>query len=229
LGSWGVIGVWWMMAREMQERGLPTAWLGFALWVTIYLTGLLLGKMGPGSGVMVTSGVAFLVTLSMSLMVVWFEPRDFVFWRRLMLNFDQGDTKRFLQDMPCWLSTLPVALIAAIFLALFGKAPMGFGASGGEWAIALVIWLFALRDIAILHFFSLGRKTGKVVITTMVYLMVLYLIVPNVLFSLGMDAIAHVLIPNPLDQPWVALGAALINAGAAVVLTHWRWSERREG
>lgn len=226
--AWGMVGFWRMMAREMQERTLPTAWLGFAAWLTLYGYGLLFGKSDEVSGLLVFAGVVFVVTLSMSVAVVWFEARDYVTWRRVFLHWSAGDFRRFLQEIPCWLTTMPLALLAAIVLAAKGGRPLDvddFMRDG--WAVALVLWLFALRDIAILHFFGLGRRTARALMTTIVYLVVLYLILPGLMSSLGLEVIAKLLWPDLLGQPLVAIGIGTLNAAAGLGLVAWRWRERQ--
>ena len=224
---WSFVGAWRMMAREMQERALPTAWLAFAVWLTIYLSGALLGELDRFSAIIVYSAVAFVVSVSMSVSVVWFENRDYVSWRRMMLYWSRHDFRRFFQEFPCWLSTLAFALMAALVLAANGGDLVGFGSfGGGEWALALVLWLFVVRDIALLHFFSLAKKSGKAVMVTIVYLILLYMILPSLFLSLELESFAKVLLPNPIEQPIVALGAAVLNAGVGLGLVAWRWRER---
>jgi hypothetical protein len=226
--AWGVVGFWRMMSKEMQERTLPTAWLGFAAWLTLYVSGLLLGKTHQVPAPMVFAGVVFFVTLSMSAGVVWFESRDYVTWRRVLLHWSASDFRRFLQEIPCWVTTMPVALVAAIVLAAKRGGPLGIEElTRDAWAAALVMWLFALRDIAILHFFGLGRRTGRVVITTVVYLVLLYLILPSLMSSLGLEVIAKLFWPDLLGQPLLALGVGMLNAGTALALVGWRWRERQ--
>lgn len=226
--AWGVVGLWRMMAREMQERTLPAAWLGFAAWLTLYSYGLLVGKDFAGSGLTAFAGVLFVVTLAMSVFVVWFEARDYATWRRVLRHGSAGDARRFLQEIPCWVTTMPLALLAAMVLAAKGSGPLGgdeFARNG--WAAALVLWLFALRDIAILHFFGLGWRTGRALMTTIVYLVVLYLILPGLMSSLGLEAIARLFWPNLTGQPLFAIGIGVVNAVTGLGLVALRWRERQ--
>lgn len=223
LAAWSVIGVWRMLAGELQVRTLPTAWIGFAVWFSLYVGGLVVGQaLAPLPTVLVAAG--FLVMLVMSGAAVWFEPRDFVSLRRVVLYFQKRDWRRFAQEIPCWMVTLPPAFLAALYLWLWGELP---GRDGQfEWLLPLVVWLFVLRDIALLHFFSLGRQPGRPVMATLIYLGVLYWLLPALLRSVEMESAADLLLPPVTERAATGLAAGVLNAGAGVALVVWRWRQR---
>lgn len=223
LAAWSVIGVWRMLSGELQVRTLPAAWIGFAVWFSLYVSGLVVGHaLAPLPTIL--AAVGFLVTLAMSGAAVWFEPRDFVSLRRIVLYFQKRDWRRLAQEIPCWMVTLPPAFLAALYLWLWGEFPGPDRHS--ELLVPMVLWLFVLRDIALLHFFSLGRQPGRPVMATLIYLGVLYWLLPALLRSAGMEVVANLLLPPVIERPAIGLAAGVVNAGAGVALVVWRWRQR---
>jgi len=223
--AWAVIGLWRLMCRELQVRKPPSAWLGFTLFLIVYGSGLTVGDVVEPLGIRIAL-VMFAVTLTLSYGVALVDPRDFISLRRLVLHWQSGNRRRVWEELPCWTVTLPLVLIAAIWLALTDLPTSRFGNVDQLGTFPLVLCLFALRDIALLHFFSLGARPQRALMTTLIYLGLLYWLLPSLLGAVGLDALAPWLRPSPTVQPMVAIAAGLLNAAVGVGLVVWRWRSR---
>lgn len=224
--AWAVVGLWRLMCRELQVRKPPGAWLGFTFFLTLYASGLAVGNVVESVATSIAL-VMFAVMLSMSYSVVLFDPRDFISLRRLLLHWQRGNKRRVWEELPCWTVTLPLALAAAAWLAMVEVPPERFGEAGRTLSIfPLALCLFALRDIALLHFFSLGQRPQRALMTTFIYLGLLYWLLPSLLGAADLDALPPWLRPSPTVQPLVAITAGLLNAGVGIGLVAWRWRQR---
>lgn len=225
--GWAAVGLWRLMCRELQLRKPPTAWLGFVVFLSFHASGLLVGRFVDGHAVTLFTLVAFTVTLAMSYGVVLFDQRDFISMRRLVHHWQNGNTRRVWEEVPCWTVTLPLALVAAGYLALQDSPLDKLGPPGTALGfVPLALCLFALRDIALLHFFSLGPRPQKAVMATLVYLGLLYWLLPSLLGAADLDAVAAWLRPSPGSRPLVSISAGLLNAAVAIALVAWRWRQR---
>ena len=180
--AWSIVGFWRMLCGELQLRKPPLAWLGFAVFLTIYAAGLVAGRLPKAVPGQVFAGTAFVVAMTLSYGVVLFEQRNFISLRRLALHWHIGDLQRVWEEVPCWMVTLLLALFAALYLASQGIPVNNFGpVSIAVGTLPLVLGLFAVRDIALLHFFSLSQRPQRAVMATMIYLGLLYWLLPSLL------------------------------------------------
>lgn len=225
--AWGIVGFWRMLCGELQLRKPPLAWLGFAVFLTIYAAGLVNGRLPEAPPAQVFAFVAFSITISLSYGVVLFEQRNFISLRRLALHWHSGNLRRVWEEIPCWTVTLLLALVAALYLALQGIPVSTFGpVSIAVGTMPLVLGLFALRDIALLYFFSLGQRPQRALLATMIYLGLLYWLLPSLLDAAGLDALAAWLRPGITREATLGIAAGLANAAAGVALMVWRWRQR---
>jgi hypothetical protein len=92
--------------------------------------------------------------------------------------------------------------------------------------LALALWLFALRDAALMQAFAYARQPRRVAATTVIYLALLYGLLPWLLKALGAHDLAGLLLPLlPLQgppSPFETLAVAG-QAALAVGFALWRW------
>ena len=216
---WAAVGVYRVLCAELQVRTMPVAWLGFAAFLSLYLAGFTLDVL-PGRSHSLLLLCAFAVTLSMTYLSAWWEPRDVVTVRRFALHWRESARKRALQEMPCWLATAPFAIAFALLLLLtgpllpVGRLPAGF---------AIGLCLYALRDIGLLYFFSLARKPRRAELAAGVYLVVAYWLLPEIFGAVGSDVLSKAFLPPIWRETSTAIGILLLHLGLVGGLLWWRW------
>jgi hypothetical protein len=224
---WATVGVYRALCAELQVRTSPTAWLGFAAFLSLYFAGFAVGRR-PGDTLPLFAYVGFFVTLSMTYLSAWWERRDIVTIRRFALHWRTSSRKRALQEMPCWLATAPFAIGLALFLALgtptppapFDRLPAGF---------AFGLRLYALRDLGLLYFFSLARAPRRAELTTIVYLAVVYWLLPAIFDAAGLDSLAKLFLPPVWDAAPSGIGILLVHLAVVGGLLWWRSRMYRAG
>ncbi len=226
--AWAVVGLWRRMRVELQVRNWPVLWPVFAVF-----TGLWCAGFTDGIGAVVI--VAVVVLLAGYVPAVLEQP-DPVRLRRLFGALRQRDMGTALRFMPLWLVNHAVALIAVLIasLALFSSG--GEGSAGGiervdglDFAAGTLIafYLFVTRDLLLLVFAALGRGGRRAFATWLLWMAVLYGLVPMILAALGLYASLPVFVPVwdiPLfDFAVPPVVWPLLEVFAALVLVRWRW------
>ena len=225
--AWAVLGVYRSLCTELQVRTMPGAWIGLAAFLSVYLTGFTVGRVESVSLVSLFAAFAFVVTLSMTYLSAWVEKRDVIGVRRLVLRYQIDDWRRTLEEIPCWLATAPLALFFALYLMARGGTLNVPGMPETTLSmVALAVSLLALRDIALLYYFSFAPGKRNAGVTAVVYLVLLYWVVPALLRAVGLAPVAQLVLP---DFSGNAVFAVLVSAAQAV-LAGWlaiaRWRRR---
>ena len=226
--AWAVTGLYRRLCVELQVRTVPVVWIGWAAFLSIYLAGFAVGQFGSGmtAGAALASG-GFVVTLCMTYVSAWVEKRDAITVRRLLLRYRNGEWRRTLEEMPCWLATAPLVLLFSLYLSMRsgGLSLPGMMAEHMTSAMALVAALMALRDVALLHYFSFSRNARNVEMTAIIYLLVLYWIFPAICSAVGLEMVSHLLLPYQSGSLTFALVASIAQLGIVGWMAHRRWRE----
>jgi hypothetical protein len=224
--TWAVIGLYRLLCTELQVRTVPVAWLSFGAFLTFYLAGFAEGRLS-GNTLSLLVMVGFTVSLGMTYLSAGSEHRDIVTVRRFALHWRGSSSRRALQELPCWLATAPFALAFAVgllamnsgHLESFERLPAAF---------PLGLCLFALRDIGLLYFFSLARVPRRSEFTTVIYLVVVYLLLPELFLAAGWDTLANLVLPPIWSNASLGLGILVLHLALVSVLLWRRWQARRD-
>ena len=226
--AWAVVGLWRRMRVELQVRNLPVMWPLFAVF-----TGLWAAGFAEGIGVAVVAAVVVLVAGYVPAVL---EQPDPVRLRRLFGAIAQHDAGTALRFMPLWLVNHAVALVAvlvATFALLTGEGgTVGDGIreiDGLDFAAGTLIafYVFVTRDLLLLVFAALGRGGRRAFATWLLWMAVLYGLVPMILAALGLYASLPVFVPV-WDVPLVDFAVPpvvwpLLQVVAVLALIRWRW------
>jgi len=222
--AWAVFGAYRSMCGELQSRTLPWALAAFLVFMALYLAGFFaLGPkrtLGPLEAVLVC-GLG--VSVAAEYFLLFAERIGPMTLRRLLAHAERRHWRRALEDLPGWPIALAMALACAtcMFLLPAGESAAPLAKIGGA---GLGVALFALRDAALLHIFAFARQPRRVEAVTLLYLALLYWLIPALLEAMGAESVARIVRPNVFAEG--ATGAiAVIAAQAALATTiaAWRW------
>lgn len=224
--AWAVIGLYRVLCVELQVRTVPVAWLGFAAFLTFYFAGFVVGRI-PGKALLLLLAVGFIVTLAMTYLSAWWDRRDIVTVRRFMLHWSTSSRRRALQELPCWLATAPFALgFALILIGLdFPYLPEPFNRLPAVFPLGL--WLFALRDIGLLYFFSLARVPRRAELASVLYLGVIYWLLPELFAATGLEVLHQLVLPPIWNNAAAGLGILVLHVALVGGLLWRRWRARQ--
>lgn len=227
--AWAVFGACRLMCQELQVRTTPLAWVVFALFTTAYLTGFLdnadflagVERTGP------LGWIGLLLNLGLTYLMLFAERSDAPLVRRMLLSAEAGQWRRVLEELPCWPVSLVLAGISGLMLALYPlELPGGFSKI---FLPPLPLLLLAVRDSSLYLFFSFGRpRRSWVEGATLLYLLVLYWILPSLLRAMGAETLAEWVLPSFWERDAVISSSVILFLQAAlmVALAVSRW--RRE-
>ncbi|WP_158595962.1 hypothetical protein [Oleomonas cavernae] len=181
---WGWIGCYRLMRAELQYRSRPLVWLLFLVFLVVFFNGFtnrlpeITDSLAFGDA-FVEAGLSFHVLVMATWAAGFLEPKSIVRLRRLLGRLTAGDWQGAFADMPPWVAGLPV--IIAVGVATVAQMP-----EGGRVAAQLVAtFLFLLRDMALVYYVVLGPRMRRGHLAALVYLIVLYVVVPAILAGAG--------------------------------------------
>jgi hypothetical protein len=221
--GWAVVGAYRLMRIELQFRNRPWVWLGFCA----FLMGYFAGFVPVGMRLFTGYSIAMLLTL----VAAFTTPRDLLQLRRLGRAVEGRDLATVLQQTPPWLSSLLLAGLVGMAVlvtpTVICQGPFCIDGFALE-SLVVIAMFFLLRDLGILWLVSLGGRSRRPELAAVVYLIVLYSILPGVMGALGIDAGLALLLPRPdLAPAWGILAAVPGPLVVGVLL--WRQARRRAG
>lgn len=210
--GWWLLGVAWLVRRQMGHAPSPWPYLAFAVYQMAFSTGFLFaGDLVPPFPVV--AGIAALAGAALAYVGLFTTPWHVADVKRLMLA---PSWARRWSLLPSW---LPVALLAVAL----GAASVASG--GREWSLAAAALALFVRDIALVASVRLlSRRRTTLLLTVLAVL--LYGLLPEVLDSIGGVTLRAWIFPT-LDAPAVTLVGPLAQALAALALAGWAWTRRK--
>lgn len=145
--------------------------------------------------------------------------------RRLLRYARARNWRRFWEETPLWLAAFYGAAACAIACSALAFTPHTSDAriENVDFA-ALPILLYAVRDLLILFSLSFGAKSERAEVGTIIYLALLYWLIPAILETAGLVGLAGLVRPPLWDHPF---RSAAIIATQAIVCGVLAWRRYR--
>lgn len=213
--AWAVFGAYRSLCQALHVPTLPWALVAFLGFASGYLAGFVNPAPGTAAGRLLGTGVA--VSLVATYGLLFLEQTGVVAMRQVQTRVTRRQWAQAARELPGW----PVALAVALLFALGTQFTAATGWPMATLAIALC--LFALRDAALMQAFAYARQPRRVAATTLIYLALLYGLLPWLLRTLGADDLAGLLLPLGNDATGFTTLAAAAQAAVAVGFAIWRW------
>lgn len=236
--AWVCFGIYRLMRGELQFRCWPVGWTAFVLFWAAYVGGFG-ANWFHGARVLGGDSIEPILRLSWTYILVvcltwaaaYAEPKGFVRLRRWGIALRSGNPARILNATPTWAPALLAGLLLGlVLLATWGGAPdarefLGGGLAQAEsmGAFTVALMLFLLRDIGMIYFLTLDGRARRGHLMALVYLTVLYVILPLIMNALGFDDLLPMLVPLPHGNAAVIVLPILAQVGLMAGLLIWRW------
>ena len=212
---WCSVGNYRWMTQELGMRTTPWVWLGFSLFLMVYLGGFI-----PRSSYSF-SLAAFAVCSGLTYVGVVVERNDAMRIKRLLTYFSQGNWRRGSEEMPIWWLSFILTIPAALALS-FSEHPLKqFSAHFHFYPAAILLIL--LRDCAIYIYFCYGKNPQRALSLTLLTGVLLYGIIPGIFNAIGQNGLAALFFPLWADSAGGALICAALQAGFSLNLLYQRW------
>ena len=215
---WSVYGAYHFMRQELQYRTTYLPWFFFSIFVVLYAAGFSVNyNFAPGHGTWNTwINIAFGVLVFLMLVAMFVDRKDPVRYRALLRAVVARNFKALPGLIPCWATSLGLLFVMALIAEFFGEG-------GSLHRGYITMFFFALRDISLMLFLNFGKSPKKADAAALLYLFVLYGILPGIInLALGsgnLDALF-------LFWPWVndsGIIFAVLEAVFTVSLLVMRW------
>jgi hypothetical protein len=218
--AWVLTGCYREMRRELKMRNGPFVWLGFLVFIGLYVAGF--DAWLPHDDAMAQwNTVALRLALAASAygvltyVMVLLEPKDRVLYRWYGSQISTGAVGQALWSLQAWIMSYIATVIVAIALIWWL-----FIQHAGAWYPALTVagLGFLTRDVAIFVFFAATRRRGD--FAAIVALIALYVLIPAIFDGVGLKAALPFFYPKPSNPIWmgpvIVWGEAIVAVIAAV-------------
>lgn len=232
--AWAIIGCYRTMARELQVANTPVVWIVFVLVAWVYVSGFIAPGDFPKALWHFRLFLGFGLTSVLTYVTLLYDRKEPATFRRMLVAKARGQWSRIAVDLPTWVPTLvltglfgcAVAVMLATTPAELGHAKPDdtlLGVQGVAWIAA--VYLFILRDVGVVLFFNLGPRRRRADSTALLYLGILYGLVPGILGALHLKDAVLLFIPFLPMRPALSLMASLVQVGVIAVLVVRRWRQ----
>ena len=225
--AWAVFGAYRLMCQELQVRTTPWGWAAFVLFLAWYLAGFAVQPRDAApSAVFLIAGL--LVSAACTYFMLFIEQTGALVLRRVWVGMQRQEWRRALEEMPCWLVSLALATaFCGLLMLTVSRLPGALDEyrNLSFTPLPLLGLLFLIRDAAVFLVFSLGRAPRRVEATTLLYLALLYLILPGVCTLASADTLGALVLPPLFERPVFAAGVLVVHAAIAVGLVVYRWRQ----
>jgi hypothetical protein len=218
--GWMLLGCYRAMRLELKMPNGPFVWLGFLVFMGVYVAGFDAWLPKNGS-INVRDAVALRLALAgttfaiLTYIMVLLEPKDRVLYRWMGAELAQGHLGRIAWAMQGWMMSCKAAFIVGIALIAWlvhedaTPAAMFVGSALG----------FLLRDVAIFILLQTlpGPRRGD--FAAVVTLFALYVLAPAIANGLGLNQALVVFYPQPSTAIWLSPAVAWAEAIVVTSLT----------
>lgn len=194
--AWAVLAVYRQMRLELQKPTAPTAWLAFLIFILAYQTGLVYGgsytvdslvrefsdfklrDSTPFNISLVLAGISMNV---MTYIAIFTEPKSMIGLRQMGDALRRGDWRQLWLHTPRWWLTLTLAFVTTLLIVIFVELPGTAQAADTDiQRLAVTIFLFLLRNVAIVLLCNFMARTGRGDMAAIVILIVLTMVAPMI-------------------------------------------------
>lgn len=219
--GWTLAGIHRNLRAEFGLENGPWAWTLFQITIMAYYGGFTAGidRVDAGQRILIGFIIAFGIGLAFCYIMAFAEPKDPVAYRQLLESVKTRKPEAAGRRLPLWFISLVITVLVYILIFLLSFVTKGLPAIDEDFAITVVYLLtllgFACRDISLLLWVNLKTGSARADAAALVYLMILYGLIPALLWASGAGDMMPVFLPIP-DRP-SALSAIPVLAQFAIV------------
>jgi hypothetical protein len=233
---WILAGLYRSMRTELQFTDSPDWWLFFLLFHSIFQYGFFVSKgtIVDLSALSSNLTLLFVETMLLTYLLALSENKDIVIFRKLIHALKSSDYRTFSKNVPLWLVTLPIAKISGLVvlvLLFFVEENAFLKTFLRDYSITdktefaafyFAILLFVLRDLGILLLLNFSNRPQRADTSMLVYLVLIYLILPTLTSGLGISVILY---PDITQGIIPLIGFPMVEAIAVVYFLIKKWQE----
>lgn len=231
-------GLYRSVKSAFQYRQYPFVWAGFHVLVIIYFCGfdyslqvLKLSKLAKVDHIIQSSTwyIALFLSLLLSYFAILFARVNKVNLRQLATHISSAQWLNTCRFMPIWMISLFYScglLLIVLWVSHTIQLPNYLTQQGLTSTKLAIFWLIAFlmlcRDIILHHFLAFKTATSHSNVYTLLWLFILYFLIPTTCKMLGQDTLTALFWPLP-NLLWITLASYSIQIGVIGFFSLQRW------
>ncbi|MCF4164274.1 hypothetical protein L2U69_01270 [Zavarzinia compransoris] len=212
---WAWIACWRLLRADFLYRNWPLAFVAFLIFIAVYTEGLAPGTF-PRLEWLISGAISYHLMVAAVWIAALIEPKSVVQLRRLLERLRRRDLSGFLSDLPCAVAGLPVVVLAGLFTLSQQPSVVNLGPQ------LLAVFLFLIRDMLLVQYVVLGPRARRGHTAAVIYLLVLYGLVPALLQAGGAVQLIPAFLPATVINATIGVIGPLIQVGIFAFLLSTR-------
>lgn len=218
--GWSILGSYRLIRTEFQYKNLPLVWLGFCLFWIGYITGfdgLNLGQIlppsftreSPSSEPYTKIYLAFGMATILLYISLFSEKYQIFSYRKIIYLIQQQKYLDGLCALPRWVIAGICYITLYIGMVLFGNLEIALNKNISDiidhvsktpelvfhgYIFGTTALLLAIRDILLVHFFYFSANPKRAALTSILYLGLLYFVLPLLFSAIGLKNLNSMLL-----------------------------------
>lgn len=222
--AWALVGIYRKMREELQFRNTPVYWLGFCVFMAVYLAGSIPVHLPEEELLTFRLFVAYSTFIVLAYVMVMLEDKNPLMIRRLLVARQQSNWRGVFESTPCWLVTLLSVYVLSVTLMFYAYPDISLAGRGFSLKPYLLAMAFFLtRDILIFIFFNMTANRRRADVTALFYLLLLYWLLPSIAGGLNLSLVKSALLPINTHDMSVSIVSGMLQCAVLVVLVLQRW------
>lgn len=216
-GAWAILGSYYVMRAELQYRHTFWPWTLFVIFLAVYVAGFVSEQGVP------RLLVGYVIVAGLTWLAAFIEPKDPVALRACWKALLYGRFREFQELTPRSVISLVITGGLLIVILIRGVNANWVWDSDDARTFLAAVFLLLVRDLALLLHVSLSPGVRRPEMTTAIFLLVLYVVLPGILVIADLDAWTVAFWPRGDVSAPLALTPLLLEVVAVLVLVRLRW------
>ncbi|GBC63943.1 hypothetical protein DENIS_4943 [Desulfonema ishimotonii] len=226
---WSVLGVYRAMRTELQIVNGPWVWTLFLVTLMLYASGLTANDdtLSFPDRLMLSLILSYGIGITLTYITAFSEPKDIVDFRRLADKVAKTQWREAGKLMPLWAISLILSVMLCAATTFFSLT-LEIDTLPDEQQLTTPFYFnllcFLLRDLGLLIYVNLKGRSDRADIAAMLYLMILYLLIPAIITVSGAESLLPVFVPTFDGGLLTGTLPVCIQLVFIIVLVQKRWA-----
>lgn len=237
--AWAIIGLQRSFCKELQYQNIPWIWGGFNIFCMIYFSGLAtfqdfqfenlhFPELNTIQQQLANAPLytALFIAQLLTYFALFTDDLSFIRYKHFISRIKEHNIKESLQQLPWWTISFMLTAGAGI-LAIIKQQGVIFENFSPTIFILTSIF-FLLRDVELIHYFNFGKNPKRALSTSILYLFLLYILLPLLFSALHLNNLLPLFLPSwGQNTPLAFIGIA-VQLTLFSVLCRKRWQANLE-
>ncbi len=234
--GWSILGLQRSFCKELQYQNIPWVWVLFNIFCMVYFSGLVTFQNIPKEFINIDElrdiqhqllqaplYMAFFIAQALTYFALFTDDITFIRYKYFITRVLEKNRIESLQQLPWWPISFVLTVISGV-VVIFGQQQYSHLMDAFSPSIFIITSiLFLVRDIGLIHYFSFGKNPRKSMSAAVLYLFILYMLIPLLLSASQLNSLLPIFIPSYGQNTVLALISIFAQIGLFSFFTLKRW------